>query len=252
MENIMRIYIYDNKDDLGLHSAATGAEKIRQAIAEKGRASIILATGASQFEMINALIKEKGIDWSKVTAFHLDEYVGLPETHPASFRKYLKERFAAKVPALAAFHYVGGDAPDTDAEITRLNKLIENETIDAAFIGIGENGHLAFNDPPADLKTKEPFMIVELDEACRQQQTGEGWFASINDVPKKAITMTIPFILKSKCIICTVPDSRKAAAISMALYGNNDPDNPCAALRNHDNCYLLMDRPGATKILVKG
>ena len=248
----MKICIYDSKDDLGIHSAAIGAECIRKAIAKKGRASVILATGASQFEMINALVKETGIDWSKVTAFHLDEYAGIPATHPASFRKYLRERFAAKVPPLAAFHYVEGDAPDINAEVTRIGNLIAKETIDAAFIGIGENGHLAFNDPPADLETSAPYIVVELDEACRKQQTGEGWFASLDDVPKKAISMSIPFILKSRCIICTVPDSRKAQAISMALYGKNDPHHPCAALRSHSNCYLMMDRPAAAKILAQG
>jgi len=248
----MHIGIFDNKNDLGEHAAAIGAEKIRKAIAEKGNAVIILATGASQFEMINALTKEDGIDWSRVTAFHLDEYVGLPEKHPASFRKYLKERFAAKVPALAAFHYIEGDAPGTNAELARINRLIGSEEVDAAFIGIGENGHLAFNDPPADLKTASPYIVVELDERCRQQQTGEGWFGSVDDVPKKAISMTIPFILKSRCIICTVPDSRKAAAVAMALYGSIDPRHPCASLRNHGNCYLLLDRQAAGKILAEG
>ena len=245
----MRICIYETKDDLGRHAAALGAEQIRNAIKTRGRASVILATGASQFEMINALVKETNIDWSKVTAFHLDEYVGLSEKHPASFRKYLRERFAAKVPALAAFHYIQGDAPDTAAEVRRINALIKNEQIDAAFIGIGENGHLAFNDPPADLKTNDPYIVVELDEACRQQQTGEGWFPAINDVPRKAVSMTIPFILRSSCIVCTVPDSRKAPAIKMALYGNMDANNPCASLRSHSNCYLMMDRPAAEKIL---
>ncbi|MCL2478315.1 MAG: glucosamine-6-phosphate deaminase [Treponema sp.] len=248
----MQICIYDNKENLGKYAAAAGAEQIRQAIKARGKASVILATGASQFEMLDALTKETGIDWKKVTAFHLDEYVGLPETHPASFRKYLKERFAAKVPRLAAFHYIGGDAPDTAAEVARINSLIRNVQIDAAFIGIGENGHLAFNDPPADLKTGDPYIVVELDKACRRQQTGEGWFKTIDDVPVKAISMTIPFILKSSCIICTVPDSRKAQAVHMALYGNMDPKHPCAALRSHANCYLMVDRPAAGKILAKG
>ena len=248
----MRICIYDTKDDLGNHAAAIGAEQIRQAIRAKGKTSIILATGASQFEMLKALVKEPGIDWSKVTAFHLDEYTGISIKHPASFRKYLKERFVSRVPNLGAFNFIEGDAPDIDAEIKRINKLIKGEKIDAAFIGIGENGHLAFNDPPADLAAKDPYIMVKLDKACRQQQAGEGWFPTIDDVPKKAVSMTIPFILKSRCIICTVPDSRKAAAIKMALYGNIDPANPCASLRNHANCYLLMDRQAAGKILVKG
>ncbi|MCL2833036.1 MAG: glucosamine-6-phosphate deaminase [Treponema sp.] len=248
----MRICIYETKDDLGKHAAAVGAEQIRQAIKTKGKTSIILATGASQFEMLAALVNEPLIDWKKVTVFHLDEYVGIPETHPASFRKYLKERFAAKVPPLAAFHYINGDAADTAAEVKRLNALIQNVQIDAAFIGIGENGHLAFNDPPADLKTADPYLIVELNEACRKQQQGEGWFPAIKDVPRRAISMSIPFILKSRRIICTVPDSRKAKAVNMALYGKIDQKNPCASLRSHADCYLMMDRPAAGKILGRG
>ena len=245
----MRIGIFDSKEDLGLHAAALGAEQIRRAIAARGRSSIILATGASQFEMIKALTLEIGIDWGKVSAFHLDEYVGISRDHPASFRKYLKERFSAKVPPLANFHYIEGDARDTEAEVRRINALIGNETIDVAFIGIGENGHLAFNDPPADLQTSSPYIVVELDERCRQQQTGEGWFSSINEVPRKAISMSIPFILKSRCIICSVPDSRKAEAVAMALHGDIDPLHPCASLRNHINCYLFVDTNAAGKIL---
>ena len=245
----MRICIYESKEDLGLHAAALGAEHIRQAIAARGRASIILATGASQFEMLNALCAETGIDWGRVTVFHLDEYVGISPEHPASFRNYLRQRFVAKVPPLAAFHYIQGDASDTAAELRRLNELIKNEDIDAAFIGIGENGHLAFNDPPADLETGSPYIVVELDERCRQQQTGEGWFASVNEVPRRAISMSIPFILKSRCIICTVPDARKANAVAMALYGEADALHPCATLRSHGNCYLLVDTAAAGEIL---
>ena len=248
----MHIGIFNSKEALGVHAAALGAEKIRRAIKAKGKSSIILATGASQFEMLSALVTETGIDWSRVTAFHLDEYIGINEEHPASFRKYLKERFIAKVPALSAFHFIKGEAADTQAEIHRISKHIEKEDIDLAFIGIGENGHLAFNDPPADLKTTAPFIIVELDEKCRQQQTGEGWFTTVDDVPPKAITMSVPFILKSRCIICTVPDSRKADAITMTLYGDADPVHPCASLRSHNNCFVLMDRPAAGKILTRG
>ena len=248
----MKIGIFENKEDLGLHAAALGAEQIRRAIAAKGRASIILATGASQFEMLDSLTADPNIDWSRVKAFHLDEYVGISREHPASFRKYLRERFTAKVPSLNAFCCIEGDAPDTEAELRRISALIETEDIDVAFIGIGENGHLAFNDPPADLETTSPYLVVELDERCRRQQVGEGWFSSVEEVPQKAISMSIPFILKSKYLICTVPDSRKAAAVAMALYDQADPLHPCAALRNHANCYLLVDRPAAGKILSRG
>jgi glucosamine-6-phosphate deaminase len=244
----MRIGIFEDKKDLGIHAAALGAEKIRCAIKNRGRASIILATGASQFEMLTALCSENGIDWSLVSVFHLDEYVGISKDHPASFRKYLHERFTSKVKPLAAFNYIEGDAKDTLAEIKRINGIIEKENIDAAFIGIGENGHLAFNDPPADLKTSDPYILVKLDEPCRRQQIGEGWFSSIDDVPPTAISMSIPFILKSRCIICTVPDARKAGAVAMALYDSPDSLHPCASLRKHDNCYLLVDMPAAGKI----
>jgi glucosamine-6-phosphate deaminase len=248
---IVRIGIFEDKNDLGRHAAAVGAEQIRRALKEKGRASIIVATGASQFEMLDALVNEGGIDWKKVRAFHLDEYVGISAGHKASFRKYLRERFEEKVAPLNAFFYIEGDAPDTAAELRRISRLITDREIDVAFIGIGENGHLAFNDPPADLSTPEPYRVVELDEACRKQQVGEGWFASLGEVPLRAISMSIPQILKSRCIICTVPDSRKAAAAAMALYSPIDPQYPCAVLRNHGNCYLLVDRFAATGILAR-
>jgi glucosamine-6-phosphate deaminase len=201
--------------------------------------------------MLSFLVREKGIDWKKVMVFHLDEYVGISSSHPASFRRYLRERFEARVSALGAFHYIEGDAPDTAAEVRRISRLIEGQEIDAAFIGIGENGHLAFNDPPADLQTRAPYLVVDLDTPCRAQQVGEGWFASLDDVPRQAISMSIPQILKSRCIICTVPDSRKAAAVDMAIHAPADPLHPCAALRNHGDCYLLTDQAGAARIVVK-
>jgi glucosamine-6-phosphate deaminase len=246
---IVRIGIFEDKNDLGCHAAAVGAEQIRRALEKKGRASIILATGTSQFEMLDALVNEPGIDWKKVTAFHLDEYVGISAVHKASFRKYLRERFEEKIAPLNAFFYIEGDAPDTSAELRRISRLIADQEIDAAFIGIGENGHLAFNDPPADLSAPEPYRVVELDERCRKQQVGEGWFASLDEVPLRAISMSIPQILKSRCVICTVPDARKAAAAAMALYDPIDARHPCAVLRNHGNCYLLIDRAAAGGIL---
>jgi glucosamine-6-phosphate deaminase len=174
----------------------------------KGSANIILATGTIQFETLNQLISETGIDWSNVVMFHLDEYIGLPSTAKASFRNYLKERFIDKVPSLKAAHLINGEA-DADAECKRLADLIRKHPVDVALVGIGENGHLAFNDPPADFVTEQPYIIVSLDEACRRQQLGEGWFDTFADVPKQAITMSINQIIKSKHIICSVPDSRK-------------------------------------------
>ncbi len=175
----MRISIHESKNDVGKQAARKGARMINEAIQERGKANIIVATGSSQFEMLDELVT-LNIDWTKVTAFHLDEYIGIPLTHPASFRKYLKERFVDKVP-LKAFHYINGEV-DSQEECERLGKLIGQQDIDVAFVGIGENAHLAFNDPPADFETEAPYIVVELDDACRQQQLGEGWFSSLEEV----------------------------------------------------------------------
>lgn len=244
----MRICMYEDPKDLGYHAATVGAMRIRKALAASGSVSIILATGASQFAMLEALVAED-IDWSRVTVFHLDEYVGLGMTHPASFRKYLKERFSDKVGVVRAFHYINGDAPDLEREVSRINGLIKSSPIAIAFIGIGENGHLAFNDPPADLEAKDPYIVVELDDACRRQQVGEGWFASVQEVPTHAVSMSIPQILKSGCIVCSVPDIRKADAVHMAVHAPVDKFNPCASLRTHPDCYLMLDSSSASRIL---
>jgi glucosamine-6-phosphate deaminase len=242
----MNINIADNAVEMGKQAGACGAEAIRRAIAERGKANIIVATGASQFTMLEALITYD-LDWSKVTGFHLDEYLQLPMTHPASFRKYLKERFVDRVP-LAAFHYVQGDAASPQAECDRLGKLIANYPIDVAFIGIGENGHLAFNDPPADFETEQAYLVVDLDEACRRQQMGEGWFATLDDVPQQAISMAVRQILKSKLIVCSVPDARKAAAVKGAVNGPVTPDCPGSILQQHANCQLFLDKASASEI----
>ncbi len=178
----MEILISQTKQELGKKAATVGADLIRKAIAKNGSANIIVATGASQFEMLAELVKQD-INWSVVTAFHLDEYIGLPETHPASFRKYLKERFVDLV-NLKAFHYVNGDSGDGHAECVRLGNIIVHHPIDVAFVGIGENSHLAFNDPPADFDTESAYLVVNLDDACRRQQMGEGWFPTFDDVPQ--------------------------------------------------------------------
>ena len=247
----MRICMYEDKQDLGRHAARIGIDRIRETIARKGHANIILATGASQFEVLETLTAAKGIAWDKVEVFHLDEYVGIPVTHPASFRKYLKERFEQKVPTLRKFHYINADSPDLEAEVSRLSALITGRQIDVAFIGIGENGHLAFNDPPADLTTSKPYLVVALDEACRRQQVGEGWFKSMAEVPTHAVSMSIPQILLSGCIVCTVPDARKAAAVEMAARASIGPEHPCASLREHGDCYLMLDYPAALRLLEK-
>lgn len=239
----MQIEIADHKQALGRAAAAKGAALIRAAIDRKGAASIILATGASQFEMLAALVKED-VDWPAVTCFHLDEYIGLPIIHPASFRKYLKERFAEKVP-VKQFHYIDGEA-DVRTECQRLEELIRAHPIDVAFIGIGENGHLAFNDPPADFETEHAYLEVELDEACRRQQLGEGWFENLEAVPRKAISMSIRQILKSEHIICTVPDRRKAEAVRGAVDGPVTPQLPASILQQHERTTLFLDRDSAS------
>ena len=183
----MEIIIAETKEETGRQAADCGARRVREAIAAKGAASIIVATGASQFQMLAALVEHDEIRWDKVTGFHLDEYAGMEMTHPASFRRYLWERFVSRLPLpLAAFHYVNAER-DPPAECRRLGEIIRRHPIDVAFIGIGENGHLAFNDPPADFRTEEPYLVVELDEACRKQQLGEGWFPSLAGVPKRAV-----------------------------------------------------------------
>ena len=241
----MEIIISDNSRELGQKAAKKGADLIREAIIKRGEASIIVATGASQFQMLEALVNEN-VDWSKATSFHLDEYIGLPATHPASFRKYLKDRFADKVP-LRSFVYVNGDR-DPVTECRRLAGIISEHQIDVAFVGIGENGHLAFNDPPADFETDDPYIIVNLDEACRHQQLGEGWFQTIDDVPLKAISMSIKQIMKSQNIICTVPELRKAEAVRKTVEGTVTPDVPASVLHNHKAAWLFLDNDSASLI----
>ena len=242
----MYISRFNDKPTLGEAAAMLAATTILEAIEADSHASIILATGASQFEMLSALVTIKNINWSKVEVFHLDEYIGFSAEHPASFRKYLRERFVNLIPNLAAFHDVLGDAPDPAAECRRLGELIKNRKIAVACVGIGENGHLAFNDPPANFETEEPYLVVELDEKCRRQQFGEGWFPTFDDVPTCAISMSCRQILKSQRIVCTVPDMRKAEAVRDAVYGNVSPKVPASILQKHPDCTLFLDIQSAS------
>jgi glucosamine-6-phosphate deaminase len=247
----MNVYIGNDKQDMASAAAAMAADRVRKAIAEKGEARIIVATGASQFEFLEAFVKEPGIDWTKVTGFHLDEYVGLPASHKASFRGYMRERFVAKTPQpLKAFNEVNGEAASPDAEIERLEKLLRAAPIDVACVGIGENGHLAFNDPPADFDTNRAYLVVDLDEKCRMQQVGEGWFASLEDVPKQAFSMTIKQIMWSKAIVCTCPDTRKAEAVKGALEGPVTNMLPSSIMQMHPDCGMFLD-PGSASLLSK-
>ena len=242
----MKTHIAKTKQETGAAAAARGAKLIREALRKKGKANIIVATGASQFEMIEQLIKEPRIDWTRVTAFHLDEYVGMPITHPASFRKYLWERFVSRLPLpLAAFHYINGEG-DPQKECRRVGAIIARHPIDVCFAGIGENGHLAFNDPPADFRSAAPYLVVNLNPACRRQQMGEGWFKTLAQVPKQAVSMSIRQIMKSKAVLCTVPDRRKAQAVRDCLTGNVTPVHPSSILQRHKAAWCFLDKDSAS------
>lgn len=240
----MQIIICEDPEKLGKRSGKLAGKIIRKAIREKGTSKIILATGTSQLETLNQLLHEEDIDWSKVVVFHLDEYIGLPITHPGSFRKYLKERFIDKISGLGNYFLIDGEA-DQEMECKRLGDIISKNLIDVALVGIGENGHLAFNDPPANFQTEKPYLVVELDEPCRKQQFNEGWFKTIHEVPTKAISMSVKQIMKSRHIVCSVPDSRKADAISDCLGGRVTNAHPASILQEHPNCTVFLDKTSA-------
>lgn len=245
----MRVRICGNQQQLGKAAAREAARILTSVIEEQGKVVFVAATGASQFEFLEALTTISSIDWSRTTMFHLDEYIGIPENHPASFIKYLKEKLINRVHP-GAVHLIRRDTGDPESECERLNKIISKKEIDVSFIGIGENGHLAFNDPPADFNTERPYIVVELDEACRRQQLAEGWFNSLKEVPHKAISMSIKQIMKSRNIICTVPDARKAQAVKNCLEGDISPEHPASILRKHEKTFLFLDKDSA-KLLEK-
>jgi glucosamine-6-phosphate deaminase len=224
-------------------ASAQAAAAIRRAIDSLGRARIVVATGASQLEFLEDLTTNRVVDWPRVTLFHLDEYVGLSIEHPASFRKYILDRVIRKT-SLRDYVLLNGEGDVRDV-CRRAGEAVGAAPIDVAFVGIGENGHLAFNDPPADFTTDEPYIIVQLDEACRRQQVGEGWFGSVAQVPQSAISMSIRQILKAREIICVVPDERKAVPVKAALEGPVTPDVPASALRGHENVTVYLDSASA-------
>jgi len=241
----MQISVFPNKIEMGQAAAARAAELLIDALARQGHATFVAATGVSQYEFLDALASTPGIDWSKTTMFHLDEYIGLPEAHAASFRRYLKVRLVDRVHP-GTVHLIQGDAPDPRAECQRLNGLIAEHEVDVTFAGIGENGHLAFNDPPADFEVEDPYIIVELDEACRRQQLGEGWFASLDKVPRRAISMSIKQIITSRAIVCVVPDRRKAQVVHDCFTGEVTPWHPASILRQHERAYVFLDTDAAS------
>ncbi len=238
------VRVFEEKISLSATAAEQAATAIRRAILDCGWARIVVATGMSQLDFLDALTKAENIDWKRVEMFHLDEYVGLPITHPASFRKYLLERLILKT-GITQYHLLDGCGEPSEV-VRRVGELLQSAPIDIAFTGIGENGHLAFNDPPADFETQEPFLIVNLDEACRRQQVGEAWFADISEVPLQAISMSVRQILKAKEIISVVPDARKALAVKQCLEEEISPMAPASILRTHPAATLYLDRDSAS------
>lgn len=239
----MRLRILEGRDSLGKAAAAQAAAAIQRAIDAKGEARIIGASAASQFEFLEALTSAPGIDWKKVELFHLDEYIGLPKTHPASFCKFLQDRLISKT-GIVTYHFLDGEKDPTEV-IRQAGEAISAAPVDVAFVGIGENGHLAFNDPPADFEIEKPFIVVNLDQACRQQQVGEGWFANMDAVPKQAISMSVKQVLKSKEILAVVPGPKKAQAIKACFDEPISPMAPSSILRTHPNATIYLDLDSA-------
>ena len=241
----MEIRILEDRYLLGKSAAKHVAGVLKEVIAKKGSARIVLSTGASQFDTLSALTEEKGIEWDKVEMFHLDEYVDLPEEHPASFRRYLKERFVEKVAPLKAVHFVDG----TKECIAELTKEIRKAPIDIGLIGIGENGHIAFNDPPADFETQEAYIIVNLNETSKKQHMGEGWFATMEDVPKKAVSMTAYQIMQCERIVSCVPYAVKADAVKKTLTAKEVTNLvPATLLKTHPDFILYLDYESAKEV----
>jgi glucosamine-6-phosphate deaminase len=238
------VKVFEDKISLSGAAAEHAASAVRRAIRDHENARIVVATGASQLDFLDALTKAEGVDWQRVVMFHLDEYVGLPITHPASFRKYLLERLIRKT-GITQYHLLEGS--DDPGEVARrIGEILNAAPVDVAFAGIGENGHLAFNDPPADFQSEEPYLIVTLDEACRRQQVGEGWFEDISEVPRQAISMSVRQILKAKEIISVVPDVRKAPAVKLCLEGEIIAMAPASILRTHPAATVYLDRESAS------
>jgi glucosamine-6-phosphate deaminase len=238
-----KVEILRDKYSLGQAAADHAARSLRRALSSQESARLVAATGTSQFEFLDALTNAPNLDWSRVELFHLDEYVGVPPTHPASFRKYLFERLIHKT-GITKYYLLDGDG-DPRGAVTKIGAELLSKPVDILFAGIGENAHLAFNDPPANFQVADPYIIVDLDEACRQQQVNEGWFSKVTDVPGKAISMSVQQILRSKEIVAVVPDTRKARAVKACLEGEISPMVPASILRTHPNATIYLDTESA-------
>ncbi|HZR66623.1 MAG TPA: glucosamine-6-phosphate deaminase [Terriglobales bacterium] len=241
----MLLRVFANRDELSRAAAEHAARAIRSAIAANGRVRVVAATAASQIEFLDALTRSEGIDWKVVEVFHLDEYIGLPVTHPGSFRKMLLEQLIRKT-GISNYHLLDGDTGDPAEVARRVGEQLAAAPVDIAFLGIGENGHIAFNDPPADFRVDDPYIVVNLDEACRQQQVGEAWFASLAQVPHQALSMSVQQILKAKELLAVVPDTRKAKAVKACFEGEVSPMAPASILRTHANATVYLDRNSAS------
>lgn len=240
----MVLKVFEDKLTLSRVAAEQAALTLYRTIQERGRARIIVATGASQLDFLEALTEKEGIDWHRVEMFHLDEYLGLPITHPASFRKYLLDHFIQKT-GITKYHLLDGNG-DPREVILHAGESLNSAPIDIAFAGIGENGHLAFNDPPADFQTEQPYLIVNLDEACRRQQVGEGWFTDLSEVPRQAISMSMRQIMKAREMIVVVPEARKAQAVRLCFEGEIRPMAPASLLRTHANATVYLDKASSS------
>lgn len=239
----MLLKVFPDKLSLGQAAAGQAATAIRSAIRKRGRARVVAATAASQAEFLDALVREPDIDWERVEVFHLDEYIGLPLTHPGSFRKMLLEQLVQRT-GIKQYHLLDGDADPAEV-VVRVGNILASGPVDIEFLGIGENGHIAFNDPPADFAAEAPYLVVNLDEACRRQQVGEAWFADISQVPKQAISMSVKQILKANEILAVVPDTRKAEAVKACFEGEISPMAPASALRKHAHATVYLDKNSA-------
>jgi glucosamine-6-phosphate deaminase len=242
----MQVRVFPDRESMSRAAADAAAARIREAIAEHGDARIVAATGGSQLDFLRHLCAATNVAWARVELFHLDEYIGVPASHPASFRRMLREHLIDKT-GIVNYHMVDADQ-DSETVRAKVGAEITRRDIDVAFIGIGENGHLAFNDPPADFTTTEPYLEVTLDDACRRQQVGEGWFRILDDVPRRAISMSIQQILKARQILVIVPDARKAAAVKAALEGKVTPLVPASILQTHPAVTLYLDEPAASAL----
>jgi glucosamine-6-phosphate deaminase len=245
--NELPVRIYESNDALGAAAAADLAGILRDAVQARGEAAIILATGNSQRTLFAALCELPDVPWDRTDVFHMDEYVGIAGEHPASFRHVLHEQLIDRVQP-RAFHGIQGDAPDPRQEMVRYEALLREQPIAACVMGIGENGHLAFNDPPADFHTDRTIALVALDQTSRHQQVGEGHFSRIEDVPTHAITLTIPMLLAPPRLLVIVPEARKAPPVQRALQGPLTPDCPASILRTVPHATLYLDQASAAML----